>query len=141
MIPLEQALRERCIADTKLTQLVGSRVGGPDLPLLAAFPYVLMQQVASRPYTSHQGDSGCEQTTMQISVIGSCYLDVLKVVACLKRLFSGFRGKLGTTGAGINAAVQLSGEVVLPRESGQNVWGKALDLEITWVRDIDDDTI
>ena len=131
---LEEQLRLKALADPMLSSIIGNRWG----VMLDQTPCVTYQQVSGVPEVSHsEGDAGIEACRYQISMHTTCVLDAIRVMARLKSLFSGFKGRLGAAGEGDAVTIRIMNAVQHGKQSGVNLFYATMDLMIWWCRELE----
>ena len=130
---LDGQLRLKALADQRLTGMIGNRWG----VMLDTVPCVTVQQISGVPEYSHDGDSGLEACRYQIGMHTSCVFDAIKIMAHVKRIFSGFKGNLGAAGEGAAVVVRVVNSMQHGKQPGVNLFYSTVDLAIQWSRDLE----
>lgn len=117
MAGMEEALISKLLTDAGVAALVGARVYPVSRPQASPLPAIVLTTISSIPVYTDDGESGLEQSRVQIDCIGQSYADAKLTSRAVKASLSAF---VGSVDGKEFQNILIDGERDF-RESGSNV--------------------
>jgi len=113
---IEQALMTFLLAQTGITDLVGTRIHFVQAPQDTETPYLVFQKISGVREHSHDGASGLANPRFQFSAFAETYSAAKGVIAALQTALDGYTGTMGGVGGVYVGAALYEDENDLGRE-------------------------
>jgi len=129
-VDIENALQYTLANTAGVSNLVGSRIYYVKAPQDVVKPYVVIQKISAIRFYAYSGESGLDDTRVQISIFATTYASCKAIAAAIQTAISAFVGTMGGAGGVYVGACFYDNEVDLPFDDTLKLYGLALDYKL-----------
>jgi hypothetical protein len=120
-VEVEEALREKLLADATVSSLLGSRLYPLQAPQNEPYPFALYARASWRQEMALAGPVNLKHASIRLSVYAASYASLKACVRAVEDDLQGYRGTLDGSVFAHYVGVSGGGDAVLPPQKAEEI--------------------